>query len=199
MYKKQLKFQKIVCMFCLIAVVIAFVYSLGMMTDLYDALYFTMRNPDKPDNTKVPGSRIFYDMQPFNKEFVNVNILLILVACVLFLTNTNVRRKYYIGNYVAIGAYSVATLAASFWAHDYIAFYTQHFRDTVDFAALKEYSETMGTLYLGPEDTLLLDLHYAVGAVCILAVVLLIVNMIWKIKLMREEDKLIQAGKEAAV
>ncbi len=199
MYKKQLKFQKIVCMLCLIAMAVAFVYSLGMMTDLYDALYFTMRNPDKPDNTRVPGSRIFYDMQPFNKQFVEVNILLILVACVLFLSNTHMRRKYYIGNYIAIGAYSVAAVGSAVWYHDYIAFYTERFRTTVDFTALKEYSEMMGTRYLGPEDTFLLDLHYGVAALAIVSVVLLIANMIWKILLMREEKKLIQAGEEAAV
>ncbi len=199
MYKKQLKFQKIVCLFCVIVAVIAFVYSLGILTDLYDSLYFTMRNPDNPDKTQVPGSRIFYDMQDFNKQFVNVNLGLILISCLLFLTNTNVRRKYYIGNYVSIGIYSVSAIGSCVWAHQQIAAFTNQFKTTLDFEALKTYSETWGTLYLGPEDTFLLDLHYGVTALFVIAVALLIANMIWKILLMRDEEKLLSTGKEAAV
>ncbi len=199
MYKNQLKFQKIVCLFCVIVAAIAFVYSLGILTDLYDSLYFTMRNPDNPDKTQVPGSRIFYDMQGFNKQYVNVNLGLILISCLLFLTNTNVRRKYYIGNYVAIGLYSVSTLGASFWAHGQITAFIHQFKTTLDFEALKSYSETWGTLFLGPDDTFLLDLHNGVTALFVIAVALLLANMIWKIVLMRGEEKLLNTGKEAAV
>ncbi len=199
MYKQQLKFQKIVCMICIIAVALAFVYSLGIMTDLYDALYYTMRNPEKPDNTRVPGSRIFYDMQEFNRQYVSMNVIVLLVAVLLFITNTHVRRRYYIGNYVAVAAYTGAVLYSNYWAHYLISYFTVQFNTTVDFEALKEFSENRGTLYLGQGDTFMLDLHYAVAAVGILAVVLLIANLIWKLLLMRGEKKLLEAGKEAAV
>ena len=43
MYKKQLTFQKIVCFAMLAAAALVFIYSLGIMTDLYDSLYSTMR------------------------------------------------------------------------------------------------------------------------------------------------------------
>ena len=36
MYKKQMKIQKIVCFLVLAASVVVFLYSLGIMTDLYD-------------------------------------------------------------------------------------------------------------------------------------------------------------------
>ncbi len=199
MYKIQMKFQKIVCLLCIIAVAAAFVYSLGIMTDMYDAFFFTMPKPEKPDYTMVPGSRIFYDMQDFNRLYVNINVILIVVACTIFLSNTHCRRRYYIGNYACIALYSGAVVASNIWAHNQIAAYTEQFKTTVDFEALKAYAEEWGTLYLGPEDTFLLDLHYGIAALCALAVVLLIANMIWKILLMRSEKKLIQAGEEAAV
>ncbi len=199
MYKKQLKLQKIICLLCVIAAAVAFVYSLGILTDLYDSLYFTMRNIDNPDKTQVEGSRIFVDMQDFNKQYVNINLILILVACLLFITNTHVRRRYYVGNYIAVGAYCVAAVGSSIWAHGQIEAFIKQFRETVNFEQLKTYSETWGTLYLGPEDTFLLDLHNAVNGLLIVAVVLLIANMIWKITLMRGEEKLLQTGKEAAV
>ena len=43
----------------------------------------------------------------------------------------------------------------------------------------------------------MLDLHYVVAILAVLSVVALIGNMIWKIQLMKAEDALIEAGKEA--
>ena len=43
MYKKQIKLQKAACLFALAASVLLFLYSLGIMTDLYESLYFTIR------------------------------------------------------------------------------------------------------------------------------------------------------------
>ena len=38
MYTKQIKCQKLLCIVAVIACAIAFLYALGLMTDLYDAL-----------------------------------------------------------------------------------------------------------------------------------------------------------------
>lgn len=196
MYKKQLRFQKIVCLFCVIAAAVSFVYGLGIMTDIYDSLYSTMMNPNDLTQTYVEGSIIYYDMQDFNKLFVNLSVGLILLAVLLFLTNTQVRRKYYIGNYVAIGLYSVATVGVSVWAHIQISAYKTQYLTTVDFEALKSFAEMWGKPYI--ESTFWLDLHYAVGVVAFLSVAALIGNTIWKINLMRGEQKLICEGEGVA-
>ena len=197
MYKKQLSFQKIVCLLAVIAAVVSFVYSLGIITDIYDSLYSTMRNPNDLTQTSVPGSIIYYDMQDFNKLFLNVSIGLILLACLLFVTNTNVRRKYYIGNYVSTVLYSVAAVAVAVWSHIEIEAFKVQFLTTVDFEAMKKFSDLWKTAYV--DGTFWFDLHYAVGGLAILSAVALLGNMVWKIVLMREEEKLIGAGKEAAV
>lgn len=197
MYKKQLRFQKIVCLLAIIAAAVMFIYSLGMITDIYDSLYSTMRNPNNLLDTKVPGSIIYYEMQDFNKQIVNYSIVMILVACLLFLTNTQVRRKYYVGNYVAVAIYSVVTVALTVWAHGHISAFKVQYLTTVDFEALLKYSETWNTYYT--DSTLCFDLFYAVGGLALLSVVLLIVNMVWKIVMMRSEQKLIRKGEEAAV
>ena len=197
MYKKQLVFQKMVCLFCVIAAAVSFVYSLGIVTDIYDSLYTTMRNPNDLTQTKVPGSIIYYDMQPFNKQFVNLSIVLILLGCALLVTNTHSRRKYYFTNFLTVGVYSVATLAVAVWAHFQIEGFKHQFLTTVDFEAMKEFSEMWGTLYL--DNTFLLDLHYLVLGLAVVAVAALLGNMIWKIRLMREEASLLKNGKEAAV
>ena len=197
MYKKQLRFQKFACLLAIAAAGIWFIYSLGIITDIYDSLYATMMNPNDLTQTMVPGSIIYYDMQPFNKTFLYVSIGLILCACLLFLTNTNVRRKYYIGNYAAVGIYSAATIAVSVWSHSQISAFKVQYLTTVDFEALKMFSEMFKKEYI--ESTFWLDLHYYVMGFALLAVVVLIANTVWKIVMMRAENALIKEGKEAAV
>ena len=195
MYKKQLVFQKYVCLFAVIAAALAFIYSLGMITDIYDTLYSTMMNPNNLNETFVPGSIIYYDMQEFNRQFTSVSIVMILTACLLYLTNTQIRRKYYIGNYVAIGIYSATAIGVTVWSHLQIAAFKVQYLTTVDFEALKSFAEMWNKPY--GDSTLMLDLHYVVAGAAVLSVVALIANMIWKIQLMKAEDALIAEGKEA--
>ena len=195
MYKKQIKCQKILCIAAIIACALTFLYALGFMTDLYDALYSTMRNPYDLTETDVPGSILYYMMQDFNKALLKYSIALILLACVLFLTQTHVRRKYYIGNYVSVGLYSVATVAYTVWAHAYIEGYKAAFLTQVDFTALEKHAKMWKTAYI--DSTFWFDAHYGVYAVLLVVTVLLLLNLIWKIRLMKAEQRLIAAGKEA--
>ncbi|MBQ3906288.1 MAG: hypothetical protein II743_05905, partial [Lachnospiraceae bacterium] len=71
MYKKQMVFQKVLCLVVLIAGAVVFLYSLGIMTDLFDSLYSTMRKKDLTQTT-VPGSYLYYEMQDFNQLFVKL-------------------------------------------------------------------------------------------------------------------------------
>lgn len=193
MYKKQMVFQRIVCMAVLVTSALVFFYSLGLMTDLYDSLYYTIMDPAHPERTDVAGSGIYYTMQPFNSSLTKASIVMILVSLVLFLMNTHSRRKYYIGNFVSVGLSVVCNVAISFWAIVQISAYRAKFLN-IDFAALKAYSEKSDTLYT--DSTFWFDAGYVVCGLAILAVVLLVVNMILKINLMKEEKRLIGSRKE---
>lgn len=195
MYKKQLTLQKILCFLAIVSSVIIFLYSLGIMTDLYDTLYSTMRNPADLTQTDVPGSIVYYNMQGFNAYFLKCAIVLILLACLLFITNTHIRRKYYIGNYLAVAAFAAANFYVAFDAHSYIELFKARFLQ-VDFEALKAHAELWKSAYT--ESTFWFDVHYAVFAFSILVSIGLIVCTIWKISLMKEEAKLIANGKGAA-
>ncbi len=196
MYKKQLTVQRVLCLAAIVVSVVLFLYSLGIMTDLYDALYDTMRNPNNLYQTDVPGSIVYYNMQEFNQYFLIYSIGLILLACLLFVTNTHSRRKYYIGNYVSIGLFAAASVYITIFGHSYIEIFKAQFLQ-VDFAALKEHAEMWGTLYT--ESTFWFDIHYAVFGLMLLVSVLLIANAVWKVLLMKEESKLIEEGRRAAV
>ena len=189
-----MKIQKIVCFLVLAASVVVFLYSLGIMTDLYDSLYYTIPNKDNLDRSRVDGARVYYDMQPFNQQFLHFGIGLILCAVLLFLTNTNTRRRYYVSNIAAVVINAAINVYVAVWAHARIAEYKAQFLQ-VDFEALKKFAEKQHTLYT--ESTFWFDIHIAVFAFAIIANVLLIANMIWKFQLIKEEKQLIEAGKGA--
>ncbi len=172
-----------------------FVYALGLMTDLYDTLYSTMMDPNNLEDTWVSGSIIYYDMQGFNRSLLRVAIGLILVSIVLFLTCTHSRRKYYIGNYVATGLTVAADIAAAVWAVPQLLAYKAQFLQ-IDFEALKNFSEMWNTRY--SESTFWFDACFVVFGLLLVGAVLLVVNLIRKLSLMKEERRLIDAGKGVA-
>ena len=194
MYKKQMLFQKILCLLTVITGAITFFYSLGLMTDLYDTLFTTMPYSDHT-KSDVAGSIIYYDMQGFNSMLVKASIVFILVGAILFITCTNTRRRYYISNYIAIALTVIYGLAFTCWAHIKLsAFRAQYLQ--VDFEALKEYAEKWSTKY--SDSTFWFDIHYAVFGLVLVVVGLHIFNVVLKVKLMREEARLVEAGKENA-
>ncbi|MBR1861290.1 MAG: hypothetical protein IJ796_05465 [Lachnospiraceae bacterium] len=194
MYKKQMLLQKIICFVTVITGAVTFLYSLGLMTDLYDTLFTTMPYADHT-KSDVAGSIIYYDMQGFNSMLVKVSIGMILVAAVLFITSTNTRRRYYVSNYIAIFLNVAYGLVFTCWAHIKLEAFKAQFKQ-IDFEALKAYSEMWNTKY--SESTFWFDIHYAVFGLVLIVVGLNIFNLIWKINLMKEEKGLIGAGKEIA-
>ncbi len=195
-YKKQLSFQKIICYLAIVAAALWFVYSLGMITDIYEALSPTVRDPNKPEKVSVPGGGLFYEMQPFNTTLTYVGIGMILVSTLLMITNTHTRRKYYIGNFVSVVVYVGCSIATYIWAHGKISNYTHRFLTETDFEKLADWAKKWKYEYT--TSTWLLDLHNVVGIISGLVCLGLIINVIWKIALMRGEKKLIEAGKEVA-
>ena len=194
MYKKQMTVQRILCVGMLIVCAVIFLYSLGIMTDLYDALYNTIRNPEKLEKTTVTGSRIYYDMQGFNRDFLHASIGMLLLCVVLFLTNTHSRRKYYIGNYTAVALVTAGGVGFAAWAHREIEMYKAQFLQ-INFEELAANAAKKKSLYT--DSTFWFDVHYAVFGLLLLGIVLLIANVIWKCVLMKEEQALIKQGKGA--
>lgn len=194
MYKKQMTAQKVICMAAIIASAVFFIYTLGIMTDLYDSLYDTMRNPSNLAQTDVPGSIVYYNMQEFNRIFLLYSIGQILLGLLLFITNTHVRRRYYIGNYIATGLFVAGGVYNAVFAHTYIEVFKAQFLQ-VDFAALKEHADMWGTLYT--ESTFWFDLHYAVFGLLLAVCALLVANAVWKVQLMRNEARLVAEGRRS--
>lgn len=200
MYKKQLILQKVVCFAMLAMSAIIFLYTLGIMTEIYDTLYFTMSDPNDIYNvedglTKVSGAWIYYEMQNFNGNFTNLSIALILVTLVLFVTGTHSRRKYYIGNYIAVGLSTVANVAFAAWSLINISMFRAKYLE-VDFEALKAFWERRNKPEVYTDSTFWFDISYVLFGILIAISVLLIVNTILKVKLMEQEKSRIGMRKD---
>ena len=195
MYKKQMLLQKILCLLTVITGGIAFLYSLGVMTDIYDTLFTTMPYSDHT-KSDVAGSIVFYDMQDFNSALVKATIGFILCAAVLFITGTNTRRRYYISNYFAVCLNVVYGLGFTVWAHLGLERFKAQYLN-VDFEALKAYSEMWNTRY--SDSTFWFDIHYLIFGFILLIVILHVCNCVWKISLMKAEKNLVEAGKESTI
>ncbi len=194
MYKRQVRLQKIFCLLAIVVSAAMFLYSLGLVTDLHDALKSTMFDPNNPLQTEVTGAKIFYDIQPFNQSFMLASLGLILLALGLFITNTHTRRRYYIGNFVATALWSVAAVAVSVWAHTQIEAFKYQFQTTVDFEALAVYAQRMKSLALTADSTFWFDVHYVLFGLLLLVVVTLVANVFWKLSLMKQEAELVKQG-----
>lgn len=195
MYKKQMVLQRILCVAFIIASVLVFIYALGFMTDVYD-----MINPLSSSKKTDEMRQLMTDMDLFDRDFVKAGIGLVIVSLALFLTNTHTRRKYYIGNYIAVALTAGAAGAAAAWAHGQIGgLKERYFSGILNFEeiqkALDPHPGRRPPLGVFTDSAFWFDAHYFVFGILLLAAVLLILNAIWKISLMRQEKAALTAGK----
>ena len=194
MYRKQLTWQKILCFAAIAVSAVVFLYALGLMTDLYDSLYYTMMDPSNPDDTWVTGSQIYYHMQPFNRQLLEYSIGMLLLACLLFITSTHKRRRYYAGNAVSTFAFAAAGVTLSVWCHQQIEMYKAEFLQ-INFEELEFFAEMMDTPYI--DSTFWFDAHWLVVGLLVVVSAALIANFLWKKHLMNAEKRLIEEGRGA--
>lgn len=190
MYKKQMLVQRIISFAVLAAAVLVFVYSLGLVTDLhyYNFAYYA----EIPGQPLFEGADIYNEIQPFNRQLTAAGIVLILSALLLFVFGSHKRRKYYIGNYIAIGLNAALTLAVSVWGILNVIKYRAMY-DLIDFETFTFYQ---AQIFKQPYDIspFWFDAGYFVFAVAILITVLSLLSLAFKIYVMRAERKLLEEG-----
>ena len=191
MYKKQMILQRIVCYALLVAAALVFIYSLGIMTDMYDSKFAYYA--EDIENPMVAGTEIYYIMQEFNKSLTTTGIGLILLALSQFLFQNHNRRRYYIANYITVGVNTVAVVGASVWALNNIFTYREMYLQ-VDFESLAQRAEIMK--FYWTDSTFWFDISTWVFGILLVATLLNVINLVFKIVVMSAEKKLIAEGKE---
>ena len=187
MYKKQMIAQKIVCYMVLAAAALVFIYSLGLVTDLhYNNFAYYAEDPEYP---MFEGAEIYKEIQPFNKQLTAAGLYLILSALLVFIFGTHKRRKYYVGNYIAIGLNSALTIGVSVWGIQNVIKYKEMYYK-IDFEALEMLQGALRKPYdISP---FWFNAGFYVFGITIFVAVLGILNLVFKVLVMRSERKLLE-------
>lgn len=186
MYKKQMILQRIVCYALLVAAALVFLYSLGLMTDMYDNNFYLL------SDYKIEGTEIYLNMQDFNRSLTAVGIALILLAVSQLVTQTHKRRKYYIANYITVGATAVANIVASVWALSEVFSYKAEYL-LVDFESVAMWAGILSKEYT--ESTFWFDAATPIFAILLAVTALSLFNLVFKIIVMKSERDLLNLNK----
>lgn len=190
--KTQMRFQKILCLVSLIVSAITIVYGFAFFTgglatvaDIYDHEY---------DMFHAEG--VYNFAQTVNDVLVILGIVFLCVVAVMYITACQKRRNYYITNYiVSIGA--AAFMAAFAIAGIALVAATQAmFISDVDWEAFREFNAglTDPLFQHNGESQVMFYIGYIVYIIVILNALAVVYNLIWKIKLMKGEKALLEAG-----
>ncbi len=180
-----MKFQKILTLVLLIFAAVCFVFSLGISTDFY-GLYLCSAV------SYFDGINLFHEIQDYNRLAVIFSIVMVLTCVLPYIFATNTRRLYYLDNYISIGAqagffvfYSIYTLINSIT-------YKNRFLNEVDFATYKETADLFQFKY--SESTFFLDMGIVLSILALVMVGLIAFNLVWKIKIMKQEKQILTLG-----
>ncbi len=198
--KAQMKFQKWMCLVMLIAGALGLLYAFCYMTGSLSELGQNI-NPGTTHTSKFTAKQglndalLYDDIQGFNTLMMYFGIAMILLAVVLYITASNKRRNYYVSNYVATGLCAGGNIVMSLVCLIMNASWRSEFLK-VDFESWKAFNDTGVELGLITEahygdSTAWFDVGFAVYAIIIVASVLLVLNLIWKIMLMKGEKQLL--------
>ena len=178
-----MRFQKYLILAALIVAALSFVYALsfcGGTIYQYGTLY--------DDDALIPGVKALFDAsQMYNDVLVWLTIVFILVIVLNYIMSTHKRRNYYATNYVSIIltiVYAVGFAAVLAWiVTDTYTLFTAIDRDL----AAANYLGTEGFSY----SIINFIFGYIVVGIAVITAGLFIFNLVWKVKLMKGEKKLL--------
>ena len=187
--KTQMRFQKILILISLIVAALSFVYALsfcGGTIYQYQEFYDPVR--DEADFEGI--AELVRASQHYNDILVWLSIVFILVVVLNYVMATNKRRNYYVTNYISIiltVVYAVvfAALIILFVVNTYSLFILV---DRVEVGEV--YAEINGKFNYS---TINFILGYIMAGVIVVDAALLVFNLVWKVKLMKGEKKLLAA------
>ena len=198
--KTQMRFQKILALLTLIISAITIVYSFGFFTGDLATLskIVTTRSflRDYTDAQQNAMINTYYTALSINDLLMWLGIIFLLVVVFIYITASQKRRNYYKTNYIAVilaAAYAAvfaiigiavissvlislnASVTADIW---------QAYKEYNDSNGLNNYMHTPVMFYIG----------YVVFAIVLVDALAWVYNLIWKMKLMKGEKALLEAG-----
>ena len=200
--KTQMRFQKILSFVTLVIAALCFVYALAFLTGGMGNVHYYMPTAGTGERQDLINAKSFIDAsQGFVSTLVIFSIVFILVVVTLFISASNKRRNYYVTNYVSIVAVAVFAVAIALYIIISVSNVMNLFYNDIHWEAgtyngynyadqFVRYSEA----YPVGKSPANFILGYALGVIVILTAVVHVLNLVWKIKLMKGEKALLQGG-----
>lgn len=194
--KVQMRFQKILAFVSLIigalSILLAIIFISG---DLAGMMYYANDELDEGINAFADLAQMFCD------TMLVIGIVYLLCVVTLFITDTNKRRNYYITNYISTGLAAASALVASVFGLVMVSMLLGKFNG-LDWENLTPIFEMMSTegsdLYVGApmvhQNPTMFIIGYVILLLPLLDVAALVLNLVWKIKLMKGEKELLEKG-----
>lgn len=197
-----MRFQKILTLVSLIIGALSFVFAVLFCSGIiYESMaYTTEYSGDSLGDDPIGADALFNFTQGANNALVILAIVLILTVVFLYITSTNKRRNYYITNYIAIG---IAAVYAIVFAIVLIAICGQAagYASQIDMAKWLEYVQEVDTdrygqtFFVNPqrysESYATIALGFVLAVVVLAEAAAWVLNLLWKIKLMKGEKALL--------
>lgn len=202
--KTQMKFQKILCLLTLIIGALAFVYACSFMTGDLAALYkYTTLDWNilnwKYGYESIGADIVYPYASSVNGVLVTLGVILIIAAIVPYIASNNKRRNYYITNYVASIVCAAVYCILAIVCIALISSVLSSFLNDINWDVYEEMGavlDSAGESYYGEcvHTYVMFILGYIMYAIVLLNAVAIVLNLIWKRKLMQGEQALLAGG-----
>lgn len=201
--KTQMRFQKILMLVTLVISALCFVYSLAFLTGgLGNVQYYKPLEGDKYVDS-INATKFIDASQSFVSTSVVLSIVLIVLSVLLFFTACHTRRNYYITNYIVIGVVVLFAVAVSIYSFVAIGNVMNLYLNDIAWEAGTNggfnYAEHANPNYPLKRTTANFAIGYVLYVLVLVVVAALVLNLIWKIKLMKGEKALLENGLEKEV
>ena len=172
----------------LVVAALSFVYALsfcGGTIYQYNSLYDQINKVEEVEGAEA----LFLASQKYNDILIGLSVAFIVIVALNFVMASQSRRNYYVTNYVSIiltAVYAVvfAILLLVFVSNTFSRFAAID-REVAEF----EYSLVMDDFKYSVVNFIL---GYLMAALMIVNAVILVLNLVWKIKLMKGEKQLLK-------
>lgn len=199
--KTQMRFQKILLIVSLVIAAICTAFSWMFCSGVFANITLIL------DKAGTWVSELYEVSQQFTATFQTLGIILILVVVLLFITSCHSRRKYYISNYIAIGIavvymliyailliVNLSNVSVVLASVDFSAEVIKN--DVGDMVSIITYYNSIYRGIFGDFQTTswTIPFGYVLAVIVIIDAVVIALNLLWKIRLLQGEKKLLESG-----
>ena len=185
----------------LVTIIIAalcFVYSLAFLTGGLGNVHYYIPLEAGKFVDKINATNFVSASQEYVSTSVVLSIVLIILSALLFFTGCNKRRNYYITNYVIIGAVALFAVAVAIYSFIGISNVMNLFYNDIAWESGTNnglnFADQFNKNYPVGKNPANFILGYILYALVFVDVAALVLNLIWKIKLMKCEKALLEQG-----